>query len=38
MAAPFLVRFGPLSRAEVTMVEGIGSGMSDRVGAGGLPQ
>ncbi|MFN7267993.1 MAG: hypothetical protein ACK5UA_03195 [Cereibacter sp.] len=38
MSAPFLVRFGPLSRAEVTMVEGIGSGMSDRVGSGGLPQ
>ena len=38
MAAPLIARFGPLSRAEVTMVEGIGSGMSDRVGSGGLPQ
>lgn len=32
-----LARFGPLGPAEQKLVEGIGSGMLDRVGAGGLP-
>jgi hypothetical protein len=37
MAAPLLARFGPLSRAEVTLVDGIGGGINDLVGSGGLP-
>jgi len=36
--APLLVRFGPLSRAEVTLVDGIGGGINDLVGSGGLPE
>ena len=32
-----LARFGTLGRAEQTMVDGIGNGVFDRVGAGGLP-
>jgi hypothetical protein len=30
MAAPLLTRFGPLSRAEVTLVDGIGGGSCGR--------
>ncbi len=33
-----LDQFGPLGPAEVTLIEGIGTGAFDRVGAGGLPQ
>jgi hypothetical protein len=32
-----LARFGALGRAEQTMVDGIGNGVFDRVGAGGVP-
>jgi hypothetical protein len=32
-----LARFGTLGRAEQTMVDGVGNGVFDRVGAGGLP-
>lgn len=32
-----LAQFGELSRAEQVMVDGIGNGVFDRVGAGGLP-
>jgi hypothetical protein len=33
-----LARFGTLGRAEQTMVDGVGNGVFDRVGAGGLPR
>ncbi|MGS4947266.1 hypothetical protein ACVDG3_17445 [Meridianimarinicoccus sp. RP-17] len=32
-----LARFGALGPAEIVMVDGIGTGKSDRIGAGGLP-
>lgn len=37
MMAAGLARFGALGRAEQTMVDGIGNGVFDRVGAGGVP-
>ncbi len=33
-----LDRFGPFGPAEINMIDGIGNGMSDRIGAGGLPE
>lgn len=33
-----LARFGALGRAEQVMVDGVGNGVFDRVGAGGLPR
>ncbi len=37
MAGAGLERFGALGPAELTLIEGIGTGAFDRVGAGGLP-
>jgi hypothetical protein len=37
VAGDGLARFGTLGPAEVTLIEGIGTGAFDRVGAGGLP-
>ncbi len=37
MTPPGLAAFGPLMRAELTMVAGLGTGVFDRVGAGGVP-
>jgi hypothetical protein len=33
-----LEQFGPLGPAEVTLIDGIGTGVFDRIGAGGLPE
>lgn len=38
MAAPGLAAFEPFGRAELTLLEGIGNGIYDRVGSGGLPE
>lgn len=38
MTAGGLIRFGALGPAEVTLVEGIGTGAFDRLGSGGLPE
>ncbi|PZR00400.1 MAG: hypothetical protein DI533_07455 [Cereibacter sphaeroides] len=37
MADSLSARFGPLGKAEMTLIAGLGTGVSDRVGAGGLP-
>lgn len=37
MTHPGLAAFGPLRRAELQMVAGLGTGAFDRVGAGGVP-
>jgi hypothetical protein len=38
MTATGLARFGALGRAEQVMLDGVGNGVFDRVGAGGLPK
>jgi len=35
---PGLSRFGPLGPAEIVLVEGVGNGLFDRAGSGGLPR